>query len=113
MHEMGACLASPWSGDGHASYPRAIRETLGKGVIHHCSRYLHDRLEQDHRGIKQRYRLMHEFGSVASAPRFCSALRRAAGPLPHAAHDGRGVPLAEQRLRFVERLAELATLLAA
>ncbi len=38
--------------DGHDSYPRAIRETLGDDVMHRCSPYLNNRLEQDHRGIK-------------------------------------------------------------
>src|SRR4051794_39582662 len=38
--------------DGHDSYPRAIRSELGRGVRHRTSRYLNDRLEQDHRGIK-------------------------------------------------------------
>jgi len=38
--------------DGHDSYPRAIRTTLGEDVRHRTSRYLNDRLEQDHRGIK-------------------------------------------------------------
>jgi putative transposase len=41
--------------DGHGSYPRAIRETLGSNVLHRCNPYLNNRLEQDHRGIKQRY----------------------------------------------------------
>jgi putative transposase len=41
--------------DGHDSYPRAIRTTLGKAVKHRTSRYLNNRLEQDHRGIKGRY----------------------------------------------------------
>jgi hypothetical protein len=36
--------------DGHDSYPRAIRTTLGKTVRHRTSRYLSNRLEQDHRG---------------------------------------------------------------
>jgi hypothetical protein len=36
--------------DGHDSYPRAIRTTLGEGVKHRTSRYLNNRLEQDHRG---------------------------------------------------------------
>jgi len=36
--------------DGHDSYPRAIRETLGDEVIHRCNPYLNNRLEQDHRG---------------------------------------------------------------
>ena len=57
--------------DGHDSYPRAIRETLGEEVTHRCNRYLNNRIEQDHRGIKQRYYLMRGFGHVASAARFC------------------------------------------
>jgi hypothetical protein len=44
--------------DGHDSYPSAIRTTLGKGVRHRTSTYLNNRLEQDHRGIKGRYRPM-------------------------------------------------------
>jgi putative transposase len=59
--------------DGHDSYPRAIRETLGSDVIHRCNPYLNNRLEQDHRGIKQRYYPMRGFGSVASAAHFCRA----------------------------------------
>jgi hypothetical protein len=41
--------------DGHDAYPRAIRETLGPKVRHRCSAYLNRRIEQDHRGVKQRY----------------------------------------------------------
>ena len=40
--------------DGHDSYPRAIRETLGEEVRHRCRRYLNNCIEQDHRGVKQR-----------------------------------------------------------
>ena len=40
--------------DGHNSYPRAIRSTLGRRVRHRTSVYLNNRLEQDHRGIKGR-----------------------------------------------------------
>ena len=35
--------------DGHASYPRAVRETLGDQVLHRTNTYLNNRLEQDHR----------------------------------------------------------------
>ncbi len=59
--------------DGHDSYPRAIRETLGSDVLHRTNRYLNNRLEQDHRGIKQRYYPMRGFGSVVAASRFCRA----------------------------------------
>lgn len=40
--------------DGHRSYPRAIRETMGSDIAHRTSKYLNNRLEQDHRGVKQR-----------------------------------------------------------
>src|SRR3954469_22230570 len=41
--------------DGHNSYPRAINKVLGQSVKHRCSRYKNNRIEQDHRGVKQRY----------------------------------------------------------
>ncbi len=44
--------------DGHDAYPRAIRTEIGKHVRHRTSRYLNNRLEQDHRGIKDRCRPM-------------------------------------------------------
>jgi putative transposase len=42
--------------EGHGSYPKAIRMTLGRTVRHRTSAYLNNRLEQDHRGIKGRIR---------------------------------------------------------
>src|SRR5215210_2730700 len=42
--------------DGHGSYPRAIRSTLGRRVVHRTSVYKNNRLEQDHRGVKGRTR---------------------------------------------------------
>src|SRR3978361_462339 len=59
--------------DGHDSYPRAIRTELGKDVRHRTSAYLNNRLEQDHRGIKGRYRPMCGFKCPRSAARFCRA----------------------------------------
>ena len=59
--------------DGHDAYPRAIRETLGDDVKHRTNRYLNNRLEQDHRSIKQRYYSMRGFGAFQSASRFCRA----------------------------------------
>jgi hypothetical protein len=47
--------------DGHNSYPRAIRSTLGHNVRHRTSVSLNNRLEQDHRGIKGRIRCMRGF----------------------------------------------------
>ena len=59
--------------DGHDSYPRAIRTKLGEAVKHRTSRYLNNRLEQDHRGIKGRYQPMRGFECPRSAERFCRA----------------------------------------
>jgi putative transposase len=56
--------------DGHGSYPRAIRTTLGRTVQHRTSAYLNNRLEQDHRGIKGRIRCMRGFKSDQAAGRF-------------------------------------------
>src|SRR4028119_2501181 len=57
--------------DGHDSYPRAIRETLGQDVSHRCNPFLNNRIEQDYRGVKQRYYPMRGFASFDSASRFC------------------------------------------
>jgi transposase-like protein len=43
--------------DGHDAYLRAIRTVLGDRLIHRMNRYLNNHLEQDHQGIKQRYRV--------------------------------------------------------
>ncbi len=58
--------------DGHDAYPWAIRETRGPAVRHRTSRRLNDRMEQDHRGITQRYypcaASAHSRRRAASAP---------------------------------------------
>src|SRR4051794_34473393 len=56
--------------DGHDSYQRAVREILGTNVEHRDSAYLNRRIEQDHRGIKQRYYSMLGFGAFVPAQRF-------------------------------------------
>jgi putative transposase len=59
--------------DGHTSYPKAIAEDLGAGVDHRTSQYKNNVIEQDHRGIKGRYRPMRGFKAFHSADRFCRA----------------------------------------
>ena len=56
--------------DGHGSYPRAIRSTLGRRVVHRTSAHKNNGLEQDHRGVKGRTRCVRGFKSFASAERF-------------------------------------------
>ena len=99
--------------DGHDSYPRAIRETLGNEVIHRCNHYLNNRIEQDHRGIKQRNSPMRGFGNVESAARFCRAFDELRNYLRPRHTMGETVSLARQRQLFCERLAGLQALMVA
>ncbi len=96
--------------DGHDSSPRAIRETLGHEVIHRCNRSLNKRIEQDHRGIKQRSYPMRGFGSVESAARFCRAFDELRHSFRPRHTMGKTGSLAEQRRVFLERLASLQAL---
>jgi len=89
--------------DGHDSYPRALRETLGPDVSHGASRSMNNRIEQDHRGIKQRYSPLRGFGSFASAARFCPAHDALRDHLRPRSHVNDAVSLAEQRRLFQER----------
>jgi putative transposase len=80
------------------------RETLGEQVIHRCNPHLNNRIEQDHRGIKQRYYPMGGFGNVDAAGRFCRAFDeqrhyfRTRTTMCQAAP-----PLAEQRREYCAR----------
>jgi len=56
--------------NAHHGYPRALRTELGGRVRHRTNRYLNNRLEQDHRGIKSRCRPTLGFKSVQSANRY-------------------------------------------
>jgi putative transposase len=98
--------------DGHDAYPRAIRETLGDAVTHRISRYKNNRIEQDHRSIKQRYYPLRGFGGFTSAARFCAGFEEQRQYFRARAHSGEPVSLAERRRRFRERwvvvMAELA-----
>jgi putative transposase len=96
--------------DGHASYPRALRETLGNDVIHRCHPHLNHRLEQDHRGIKQRSYPMRGFGSVASAARFCCAFDEIRQFLRVRLTLKQMVSLVQQRDLFRQRLEALKAL---
>jgi len=99
--------------DGHDAYPRAIRETLGDAVSHRTSRYKNNRIEQDHRGMKQRYYPMRGFGSFAAAARFCTGFEEQRQYFRAQARSGEPVSLANRRRRFQERWAEVMAELAA
>jgi putative transposase len=95
--------------DGHTSYPRAIRETMGSNVQHRTNTYLNNRLEQDHRGIKQRYYPMRGFGTVEAAARFCYAFDELRNYFRSRRMMGKMVSLREQRQAFLQRFTALQT----
>jgi putative transposase len=96
--------------DGHASYPRAIREVLGSNVKHRCSAYLNRRIEQDHRGIKQRYYPMLGFGSLPCARRFRRAFEAVRQYFRPRRKRKQFVSLAKRRSQFISKALTLAYL---
>src|SRR5437879_13429746 len=80
---------------------------------HRTSKYLNNRLEQDHRGIKQRYYPMRGFGTVEAAGRFCCAFDELRNYLRPRRIMGEAVSLLEQRQVFLQRLAALQTMIQA
>ncbi len=99
--------------DGHDAYPWAMREEWGADVPHRTSRYLNNRMEQDHRGIKQRYYPMRGFGSFTSATHFCSAHDEMRDHFRFRQHLNETVSLADQRRLFQARWRSVRALLQA
>src|SRR5215217_2328332 len=63
----------PVTTDGHTSYPKAIADELGTDVDHRTSQYKNNVMEQDHRGVKGRYRSIRGFKNFDAAHPFCRA----------------------------------------
>ncbi|HEX2171330.1 MAG TPA: DDE-type integrase/transposase/recombinase, partial [Dehalococcoidia bacterium] len=80
--------------------------------VHHRSRYLNNRLEQDHRGIKQRYYPTRGVGSFEAAARFCTAHDELRDYFRPRRALGEVVSLAAQRQVFRARWSALIDLLA-
>ena len=95
--------------DGHDSYPRAFRETLGPKVKHRCSAYA-DRIERDHRGVKQRYYPMLGFGEFRSAQRFCRAFEEVRQYFRPRRKQNEAISLSTARRQFLFRALELESM---
>lgn len=109
--EVTGCVPEMVTTDGHDSYPRAIRRILGRKVVHRTNKYLNNRMEQDHRGIKQRYYPMRGFGNFESSSRFCSAHDEQRDYFRYRTKPKEVMPLAEQRRLFRQRFGALQYLL--
>jgi putative transposase len=82
-------------------------------VQHRTNKYLNNRLEQDHRNIKQRSYPMHGFGTFASAARFCRAFDELRQYFRPRHTIGKTWSLAEQRRVFCKRFTTLKELMVA
>jgi len=56
--------------DKNPAYPDAINNAFGGSVTHRTNKYLNNRIEQNHRAIKKRHRLMKTFKDFFCALRF-------------------------------------------
>jgi transposase-like protein len=99
--------------DGHGSYPRAIRSTLGQRVVHRTSAHKNNRLEQDHRGVKGRTRCMRGFKSFASANRFCRSHDELRNFLRPRTRHNQPVSANRRRLLHLRRATAALTILEA
>jgi putative transposase len=96
--------------DGHDSYPRAIRETLGPQVKHRCNAYLNRRIERNHRGVKQRYYPMLGCGALPSAQRFWRAFEEVRQYFRPRRKQNQVISLANARQQFLSRVCHLEEL---
>jgi putative transposase len=99
--------------DGHDAYPRAIRQVFGNRVVHRTNRYLNNHLEQDHRGIKQRYRPMGGFKQGHTAACFCRAFDEVRAFLRPQSQRNQPLSLAQRRDIHRDRFGQLMEILVA
>lgn len=99
--------------DGHDAYPRAIHNVFGDQLRHRTNRYLNNHLEQDHRGLKQRYRPMGGFKIFPTAARFCRLFDEIRGFFRPQSHRNECLSLHQRRCLHQDRFAQLMGMMAA
>ena len=99
--------------DKHPVYTKAIRWIVGRKVLHRHNQYLNNRIEQNHRGIKQRYYPMLGFKQFESASRFCNAFDELRNYLRVHAVGGQQISASRRREIFTDRWSTLMTELSA
>ncbi len=95
--------------DRHPAYGMAIRWILGRKVMHLQSRYLNNRIEQDHRAIRQCYDLMQGFRCMESGKRLGSVFDELRQYMRIRPRSGEKVLLPERRRVFLARWQALTT----
>ena len=99
--------------DGHDGYPAAIVNEFGEDVLHRTSVYLNNKLEQDHRGIKDRYRPVASGAWRRSAMRFCRTFDEVRNLLRLRSLQYHHVTADRRRLRYLRNTATILGILEA
>jgi len=99
--------------DKHPAYTKAIRWIVGRKVLHRHNQYLNNRIEQDHRSIKQRYYPMLGFAKFESASRFCNAFDELRNYLRVPRVSNQRISASNRREIFTEKWSTLMTELSA
>jgi putative transposase len=82
-------------------------------VHHRTNRYLNNRIEQDHRGIKGRYQPMRGFKSTSSAASFCRSYDELRNFLQPRSNRNEPVPANHRRLHGLSRSLTVLSILQA
>ncbi|NQW20602.1 MAG: IS6 family transposase, partial [Chloroflexi bacterium] len=99
--------------DKHPADTKAIRWIVGSKVLHRHNQYLNNRMEQNHRGIKQRYYPMLGFKQFESASRFCTAFDELRNYLRVQFSGSEHVPAEVRRKIFTSKWSTLMSELSA
>lgn len=93
--------------DKEVSYPKAINKVLGRKVEHRTIKYLNNKMEQNHRGIKGRYKPMLGFKSVESAASFVQAYEEQRELFRFRRYHKHNVSLPLRRVHIIGKFEEL------
>jgi transposase-like protein len=99
--------------DKYPAYTKAIRWIVGRKVLHRHNQYLNNRMEQNHRVIKQRYYPMLGFKQFESASRFCTAFDELRNYLRVQSTGSEHVPAEVRRKIFTKKWSTLMAELSA
>lgn len=98
--------------EGPDADPRALRVTPGDAVIHRTGRDKNNRIEQDHRGVQQRYSPLRGFGRFTATARCRSGFAEQRQYFRSRSKLYERVSLAAQRRLFRGRWGAVLTALA-
>jgi len=93
--------------DKEISYHTAINKMLGRKVEHRTIKYLNNKMEQNHRGIKARYKPMLGFKSFESAAWFSQAYEEVRELFRFRRYHKHEVSLPLRRIHIIGKFEEL------